>query len=244
VLVDTLVYLNGLNFALRSGEEHRRLRHNPSQLSVVDKEGTVLCIQYHEDISKTNQGGLKSQKVIPKHVIHHANTENPSRCLVRLFLKYTELCPHDRPDSALYLTPAKNPTEHCWYSKVPIGHNKLAETIPRLMKKAGIPGYFTNHSLRATSTTRMYDAQLDEASIMQRTGHRSVNGVRAYKRHTEKLEELTSAVLNGASSVRPRVEGKYQQAAEKQKENTEKGSPNLPWNFEGASGFTINFNFK
>jgi len=33
----------------------------------------------------------------------------------------------------------------------------------------------------------MYDAQVDEASIMQRTGHRSVTGVHAYKRCTEKL---------------------------------------------------------
>ena len=91
----------------------------------------------------------------------------------------------------------------------------------------------------------MYNAQLDEASIMQHTGHRSVNGVYAYKRCTGKLKELTSAVLNGATSVRPRVEeSKYQQAAEKQKENSEKGCPNLPalpWIFEGASGFTINF---
>ena len=45
------------------------------------------------------------------------------------------------------------------------------------MRDAGIPGY----------TTRMYDTQLDDASIMQRTGHRSVNGVYTYKRPTEKL---------------------------------------------------------
>ena len=31
---------------------------------------------YCEDISKTNQGGLRSQKVTPKKVIHHANEEN------------------------------------------------------------------------------------------------------------------------------------------------------------------------
>ena len=77
------------------------LWHNPSQLSVFDKEGTALYIQYHKDISNTNQGRLKSQKFIPKHVIYPANTENSSWCLVRLFLEYTELCPYDCPDSAL-----------------------------------------------------------------------------------------------------------------------------------------------
>ena len=87
----------------------------------------------------------------------------------------------------------KNPKHHCWYTHVPIGHNKLSESIPQLMRDAGIPGYFTNHSLQATATTRMYDAQLDEASIMQRTRHRSVNGVSTYTRSTEKFSELTSA---------------------------------------------------
>ena len=245
VLVDTLVYLNGLNFALRSGEEHWRLRHNPSQTTVVRKGGMVPYIVYNEDISKTNQGELKSRKLTPKRVIHH---DNPLRCLVHLFLRYSELCPNDHPDNALYLTPSKNPTENCWYSHVPIGHNKLAETIPRLLKQAGVPGFFTNHSLRATSTTRMYEAQLDEASIMQRTGHRSVNGVRAYKRRTDKLEELMSTVLNGTIVKTPKVEEKTS-IKEEQKENKEKVCPNvnlptMPWNFEGASGFTINFNFK
>ena len=31
---------------------------------------------------------------------------------------------------------------------------------------------------------------------MQRTGHRSVNGVCAYKRESEKLRQLTTSVLN------------------------------------------------
>ena len=170
---------------------------------MVHKEGPY--IMYNEDNSKTNQGELKSPKLTPVHVIHHANKDNPSRGFVRLFFRYSELCPNDHPDNALYLTPLKNPTENCWYSHVPIGHNRVAETIPCLLKQAGVPGFFINHSLQATSTTRMYDEQLDEASIMQHTGHRSVH---AYKRRTDKLEELTSAVLNGATVKRPKVKEK------------------------------------
>ena len=196
VLLDTLVYLTGLNFALRSGEEHRRLRHKPSQINVINPEGEAPYIAYTEDIPKTNQGGLKSRKIIPKSVIHHANLQNPSRCLVHLFIKYSQLCPSDRPDGALYLTPLKNPTQERWYGRIPIGHNKLADTVPRLMREAGIDGYFTNHSLRVTATTRLYDSQIDEASIMQRTGHQSVEGVRAFKRSSNKLCEVTSAILN------------------------------------------------
>ena len=35
---------------------------------------------------------------------------------------------------------------------------------------------------------------------MSRTGHRSVDGVRAYKRTTTVLQELSSAILNGVTS--------------------------------------------
>ena len=114
VLVDTVLYLIRLNLTLRSGEEHRRLRYFPSQISVVNPVGTAPYIMYCEDTSKTNQGGLKSRKVAPiKCVVHHANIEKPSRCLVRLFQKYTVLCPSCCPNDALYLTPLKNPMEGC-----------------------------------------------------------------------------------------------------------------------------------
>ena len=55
---------------------------------------------------------------------------------MRLFLKYSALCPSERPDGALYLTLFY--TEDCWYSCVPIGHNKLLQKIPWLMREAGI----------------------------------------------------------------------------------------------------------
>ena len=64
------------------------------------------------------------------------------------------------------------------------------------MKSARIPGYFINHSLHVTAATRLYDARVDEDTIMQRAGHRSSQGVRIYRRETEKLKEVSSNVLN------------------------------------------------
>ena len=49
-------------------------------------------------------------------------------------------------------------------------------------EEAGISGHFTNHSLRATVATRMFDAGIDKQLIMHRTGHSSAVGVRNYKR--------------------------------------------------------------
>ena len=119
VLSKTLVFMNGLCFALRSGEEHRRLCHKPSQFQLVEIPGSMPFLRYKEDMSKTNQAGLNHNKVVPKEVIHYANTQNPKRCLVRLYQKYNSLCPHYRPDNAFYLTPLVIPRKDCWFKKVP-----------------------------------------------------------------------------------------------------------------------------
>lgn len=68
---------------------------------------------------------------------------------------------------------------------------KLLEVIPGLMKNAGIPGYLTSHSLCVTAAARLYNARVDEDTIIQRTGHRSSQGA-----ETEKLKLLSSIVLN------------------------------------------------
>ena len=248
ILVDTMVYLIGLYFAFRSGDDHRKLRHNPSQLQLIEPPNAAAYLLYREDVSKTNQGGIKHRKVIPKEVVHHANVNNPERCLVRL---YNSLCPKNRPDHAFYLTPLANPKSNCWYKCCPIGHNKLAEVVPKLMKAANIKGYFTNHSLRVTTTTRMYDAQLDEATIMNRTGHRSVDGVRAYKRITNKMQELSSAILNDSKLETPVTNAETKDSSRcfkaEEIQNMEPickamKLPNIDCG--NATNVTFNFNFK
>jgi hypothetical protein len=84
-LVDTMLFMNGVYFALRSGDEHRNLRHNPSQIELVEKPGERAYLQYTEDISKNHPGGLKGRKQSAKVVVHYSN---PSRCFVRLYKLY------------------------------------------------------------------------------------------------------------------------------------------------------------
>ena len=104
VLSHTLVFMIRFCFALRPREEHRRLHHKPPQIQLVEILGLTSYLRYKEDISKTNQAGLCHCKVVPKEVIHYANTQNPKRCLICLYQKYNSLYPHDCSDNAFYLT--------------------------------------------------------------------------------------------------------------------------------------------
>lgn len=201
-LLDSMVYLCGIHFALRSGAEHRSLLITQLQLS--QSADQPACLIYTENFSKNNAGGIAHRKLQPKRVIHHANTDNPSRCLVRLYESYVKHWPKERKTNAFYLTPLKKPREDgVWYSSTPVGHNPLSQTVKRLCQAAGISGFKTNHSLRVTSATRLFQSGTDEQLIMSRTGHRSVEGVRAYKRVGDEQRKELSEILNSATNGIP-----------------------------------------
>ena len=152
--------------------------------------------------SKNNAGGISHRKVQPKRVVHHANVENPQRCLVHLYKKYLQHRPKVE-ETALYLTPLKKPKDAVWYTKTPIGHNTLAKTVARVCQTGGVTRFKTNHSLCVTTATRLFQRGVDEQLIMARTGHRSIEGVRTYKRISEQQVKDVSTLLNDATNGAP-----------------------------------------
>ncbi|CAC5407040.1 unnamed protein product [Mytilus coruscus] len=127
-LLDTLLYLCGLHFALRGGTEHRRLRLNSNpQITgpFQDKYAKLRYLLYKEDVSKANAG-----------------------------------------------------------------------TVKRLCTSIGLTGNRTNHSLRASAATRLYNAGIEEQRVAETTGHRS-NAVRVYKRTSADQQIEASNILYG-----------------------------------------------
>ncbi|CAC5358886.1 unnamed protein product [Mytilus coruscus] len=208
-LLNTLVYLIGLNFALRGGQEHRDLKGgNSSQFQINEKNGSK-CLIYTEAKSKADQGGIKHKNVKRKSVVAYQNTENQARCVVNLFELYASHCPpFPRKADALYLRPLKIPNGNIWYADQPIGRHSLANIVASICQEAGIGGYHTNHSLRASAATRMYDAGVDEQLICEVTGHRS-NAVRNYKRTNEKQKRKINSVIQGRTDSENDDSGKF-----------------------------------
>lgn len=63
-LVTTMIFMCRLYFALQSGAEHCNVRHNPNQILLFETPGQRAYLRYVEDMSKNNQGGLKSRSHI------------------------------------------------------------------------------------------------------------------------------------------------------------------------------------
>ena len=60
-------------------------------------------------------------------------------------------------------------------SRGTVGVNKLKTFLSNISAESGIDVHYTNHSLRATAVTRMYNTGVPEKLIAEKSGHRSLN---------------------------------------------------------------------
>ena len=96
-------------------------------------------------------------------------------------LLYLSKLPKERKCKSFYLSPQKKFTLESWYQDRPAGVNKLRNIIKDICSEAGLPGFYSNHSLRSTAATKLYHCNVDEQLIQEITGHHSL-AVRSYKR--------------------------------------------------------------
>ena len=84
----------------------------------------------------------------------------------------------------------------CSFSKQQLGVNTLKQIVPDICK-SGCGAKYSNHSLRATAITHMFNSGISEKIIAETSGHKSVKGLCAYK-HTscEQQKQITSIVNN------------------------------------------------
>ncbi len=180
------------------GEEHRQLRrpgHNSQFRMGTDGDGVKYLIYKADPKSKTNQGGLTGHLSAPKTINIYLNKTDSLWCCVHIFEKYISLLPVDGKKSSLYLHPLSKMTKDQWYSDRPLGVNTLREMVKCLASAAGLTGKFTNHSLRATAASRMYQAGVPEKFIKEITGHKS-DAVCCYKCTSDSMKWKVSAMMS------------------------------------------------
>ena len=209
-LLRTVIYMIGLHCALRGGVEHNNLCRPGcnSQFSIdYDTFGRERLVYKEDPLQKTNQGGLMARKC--NKVVNVYAASRRDRCPIFHFKKYLGLLPQSKSCKKLYLRCKKNAMPSVWYCDQPYGVNKLKSTVREICKEAGIEGHFTNHSLRATCASRMYDKNIPEQMIKEVTGHKS-ECVRLYKRTSDELRKEASNIVSGGECTNDfKVESDY-----------------------------------
>ena len=210
-LRDTCLFLLGVNCLLRAVDEHYHLRRDmpnkASQLSFRMNDFGEKCLVYQEDtVTKTHDGGLSDMRRDRKVVWVFPNTQNVTKCPVRLVQKYINLCPksyHKKENFYLKGLTKKTPVQ--WYGEQVVGSHTLSKVIKKLMKEAEIEGYFTNHSARRTGGTRLFQAGVERKLVKEATGHSS-DAVDKYQITSVGQRRQMSNILAGNSNGEVRVE--------------------------------------
>lgn len=79
--------------------------------------------------------------------------------------------------------------------------------VKKICKEAGIDCDKTNHSLRVTGATAMFQANVPERVIQKTTGHKSLQSLRCYERiSTEQHEEVSRVLMPQQEDVVPRFD--------------------------------------
>ena len=198
-LLRTMIYIIGMHCALRGGIEHNKLRRPGcnSQFSVEKDDRGLERLVYKEDpLQKNNQGGLVCKG--RSKVVYVYGATDKKRCPVTLFKKYVRLLPQTTSCAKFYLRCKKKQLPNLWYCDQPYGVNRIKSAVKEMCKEGGLIGHYTNHSLRATCASRMFDQNVPEQIIKEVTGHRS-DCVRVYKRTGDHLRQVASNVVAGES---------------------------------------------
>ena len=102
----------------------------------------------------------------------------------------------------------------------------------QMCKAAGISGL--RQTIHSTSATRLFHAGVNEQLIMERTGHRSLDGVRSYKCTSEHQQVALSDIIN-LSVLEPK---------RLNLDNNQQQMIGAHLSIQGCTGCTTNVNYR
>ncbi len=150
--------------------------------------------EYTELIAKNNQHRFKDINMKNKCTRAYALPGN-ERCVVKLLDAYLTLLPPNAPYFYMRVLDDADPTKHC-VMKQRVGINSLKNILPELSEKSGVGVHYTNHSLRATAITRMFNSGIPEKVIAETSGHKSTKALRCYEHTSQQLKQDVTKVIN------------------------------------------------
>ena len=113
-----------------------------------------------------------------------------------------------------------------WYSTQVLGLHKIMKTVKEMLKKNELDGFFTNHSLRCSGTSRLFQAGVDRKLVKEYSGHRS-DALDQYQITSENQKQMISNILAGAKQAPSTVTSTESKATSKTEVKEPDGNVNI-----------------
>ena len=105
-----------------------------------------------------------------------------------------------RPEAPFFLAlnHKRKPADPVWYSRAPLGKNKIGEFLTKAAKNAGLPENETNHSVRKTCISTVMDAEIPVNYVAQWNGHtgKNLKSLDSYKTASDDHQRKMSLLLS------------------------------------------------
>ena len=200
-LLNAVFYGNGKVLCLSGGRKHWGLKLSQFEFGdEKDANGEVTSYVVYSENGSKNRSGSYKDKTPNKIVKHYADPALKEHCYVFLLrLYFSKLPPKAFEKDVFYLKPKSSVSGDglIWFDLVSVGRNTLAKFVKTMCSQVGILGHKTNHSLRATGTTRMFEAGVSDKIIQQRTGHCSAEALHLYERVSVEQQKAVLSILAG-----------------------------------------------
>ena len=163
--LNAILFDNGKRFHLRGVQEHEHLtfgqlvRYRDPDRYIYYEHGSK---NYNGRVSDDSDGKIVTILVSIPILIH-----------MSLYYIFSKVPQHIiKPDAPFYLKPLPfTPTgTGPWFWEDLLSKTKLQIVVKGMFKDAHIEGRFTNHSLRASGTTALFDTSIQEAVIQSVLG--------------------------------------------------------------------------
>ena len=152
---------------LHGGREHWGLKLSQFEFGdEKDANGEVTSYVVYSENGSKNRSGSYKDKTPNKIVKHYADPALKERYVFLLRLYFSKLPPKAFEKDMFYLKP-KSSVSGDGFDLVSVGRNTLAKFVKIMCSQVGISGHKTNHSLRETGTTRMFEAGVPDKIIQQ-----------------------------------------------------------------------------
>ena len=186
-----------------------------------------------------NCNGTFAQRYVTNNIVpSHSSPALKDQCHVRVLDLYYAKLPRDATGKdVFYLRPLpKMPAKQDlpWFSSEPVERNELNKIVQKMCADAGISGKKTNHSLRATGASQLFQANVPENVIQERTGHRSLEASRLYEKTTTEQHQAVARVIGSSATL------SYESIVQKQPKITVSPRPPQTAPTLNMSGCTVN----